>query len=116
VARFAIKPTSSILIPRRTVDRYGRETEILNHRPPRSVRRHPRGARSARPWWRAWSQIIIYARVGRSATIRRGRFRRRRGDGAAAERHCERIDMLELIRIIAGLENQVTVGNDDGGS
>jgi hypothetical protein len=33
-----------------------------------------------------------------------------------AARHCERIDMLELIRIIAGLENQVTVGNDDGGS
>ena len=28
VARFAVKPTSSILIPRRTVDRYGRETEI----------------------------------------------------------------------------------------
>jgi chorismate synthase len=28
VARFAVKPTSSILIPRRTVDRYCRETEI----------------------------------------------------------------------------------------
>jgi len=28
VARFAVKPTSSILIPRRTVDRYGRDTEI----------------------------------------------------------------------------------------
>jgi chorismate synthase len=28
VARFAVKPTSSILVPRRTVDRYGRETEI----------------------------------------------------------------------------------------
>ncbi len=28
VVRFAVKPTSSILIPRRTVDRYGRETEI----------------------------------------------------------------------------------------
>jgi chorismate synthase len=28
VARFAVKPTSSILIPRRTVDRYGRETDI----------------------------------------------------------------------------------------
>ncbi len=28
VARFAVKPTSSILIPRRTVDRYGRNTEI----------------------------------------------------------------------------------------
>jgi chorismate synthase len=28
VARFAVKPTSSILTPRRTVDRFGRETEI----------------------------------------------------------------------------------------
>jgi chorismate synthase len=29
VARFAVKPTSSILHPRRTVDRYGRETDIV---------------------------------------------------------------------------------------
>ena len=29
VCRFAVKPTSSILTPRRTVDRYGRETEIV---------------------------------------------------------------------------------------
>ena len=29
VARFAVKPTSSILSPRRTVDRHGRETEIV---------------------------------------------------------------------------------------
>src|SRR5438046_4912762 len=28
VCRFAVKPTSSILTPRRTVDRYGAETEI----------------------------------------------------------------------------------------
>src|SRR3546814_9791477 len=28
VVRFAVKPTSSILTPRRTVDRHGRETEI----------------------------------------------------------------------------------------
>jgi chorismate synthase len=28
VCRFAVKPTSSILTPRRTVDRYGKETEI----------------------------------------------------------------------------------------
>jgi chorismate synthase len=28
VARFVVKPTSSILIPRKTVDRYGRETEV----------------------------------------------------------------------------------------
>src|SRR3954451_20201914 len=29
VARFAVKPTSSILAPRKTVDRYGNETEIV---------------------------------------------------------------------------------------
>src|SRR5205814_6305328 len=29
VARFAVKPTSSILAPRLTVDRYGRETDIV---------------------------------------------------------------------------------------
>jgi chorismate synthase len=29
VARFAVKPTSSILTPRRTVDRYGDDTEIM---------------------------------------------------------------------------------------
>jgi chorismate synthase len=28
VCRFAVKPTSSILTPRRTIDRLGRETEI----------------------------------------------------------------------------------------
>jgi chorismate synthase len=28
VARYAVKPTSSILTPRKTVDRYGRETEV----------------------------------------------------------------------------------------
>ncbi|MFZ0838111.1 MAG: chorismate synthase, partial [Xanthobacteraceae bacterium] len=28
IVRFAVKPTSSILTPRRTVDRYGRETEV----------------------------------------------------------------------------------------
>ena len=33
VARFAVKPTSSILIPRKTVDRYGRETDVAG--PPR---------------------------------------------------------------------------------
>src|SRR4051794_17047628 len=29
VARFAVKPTSSILNPRRTIDRFGRETDIM---------------------------------------------------------------------------------------
>jgi chorismate synthase len=29
VARFAVKPTSSILTPRKTVDKYGRDTEVM---------------------------------------------------------------------------------------
>ena len=44
VVRFAVKPTSSILTPRKTVDRYGNETEVVHQGPPRSVRRAPRRA------------------------------------------------------------------------
>jgi chorismate synthase len=29
VARFAVKPTSSILTPRKTVDKYGRDAEVM---------------------------------------------------------------------------------------
>jgi chorismate synthase len=46
VARFAVKPTSSILTPRRTVDRYGHETEILTkgrHDPCVGIRAVPIG-------------------------------------------------------------------------
>lgn len=46
VARFAVKPTSSILIPRATVDRYGRETEIVTkgrHDPCVGIRAVPIG-------------------------------------------------------------------------
>ncbi len=46
VARFAVKPTSSILAPRRTVDRYGRETEIVTtgrHDPCVGIRAVPVG-------------------------------------------------------------------------
>ena len=43
VARFAVKPTSSILTPRRTVDRRQRHRD-LDQGPPRSLRRHPRRA------------------------------------------------------------------------
>jgi chorismate synthase len=46
VARFAVKPTSSILIPRRTVDRYGSETEIVTtgrHDPCVGIRAVPIG-------------------------------------------------------------------------
>jgi chorismate synthase len=46
VARFAVKPTSSILTPRRTVDRYGHETEIITkgrHDPCVGIRAVPIG-------------------------------------------------------------------------
>jgi chorismate synthase len=46
VVRFAVKPTSSILIPRRTVDRYGRETEVVTkgrHDPCVGIRAVPIG-------------------------------------------------------------------------
>jgi chorismate synthase len=46
VARFAVKPTSSILTPRRTIDRYGNETEIVTkgrHDPCVGIRAVPVG-------------------------------------------------------------------------
>jgi chorismate synthase len=46
VVRFAVKPTSSILTPRRTVDRAGRETEIATkgrHDPCVGIRAVPVG-------------------------------------------------------------------------
>ena len=46
VCRFAVKPTSSILQPRRTVDRYGRDTEIVTkgrHDPCVGIRAVPVG-------------------------------------------------------------------------
>jgi chorismate synthase len=46
VVRFAVKPTSSILTPRRTVDRYGRETEVVTkgrHDPCVGIRAVPVG-------------------------------------------------------------------------
>ena len=46
VARFAVKPTSSILNPRRTIDRFGRETEIMTkgrHDPCVGIRAVPVG-------------------------------------------------------------------------
>ena len=44
VARFAVKPTSSILTPRRTIDAQGHETDIAHQGSARSLRRHPGGA------------------------------------------------------------------------
>jgi chorismate synthase len=46
VARFAVKPTSSILTPRKTVDRYGRDTDIVTtgrHDPCVGIRAVPVG-------------------------------------------------------------------------
>jgi chorismate synthase len=46
VCRFAVKPTSSILSPRRTIDRHGNETEILTkgrHDPCVGIRAVPVG-------------------------------------------------------------------------
>jgi len=46
VVRFAVKPTSSILNPRRTIDRFGRETEIMTkgrHDPCVGIRAVPVG-------------------------------------------------------------------------
>jgi chorismate synthase len=46
VARFAVKPTSSILTPRKTVDRYGRETDVVTkgrHDPCVGIRAVPIG-------------------------------------------------------------------------
>jgi len=46
VARFAVKPTSSILTPRRTIDRFGNETEIVTkgrHDPCVGIRAVPVG-------------------------------------------------------------------------
>jgi chorismate synthase len=46
VARFAVKPTSSILTPRKTVDKYGRDTEVMTkgrHDPCVGIRAVPIG-------------------------------------------------------------------------
>jgi chorismate synthase len=46
VARFAVKPTSSILTPRKTVDRYGRDTDVMTkgrHDPCVGIRAVPIG-------------------------------------------------------------------------
>jgi chorismate synthase len=46
VARFAVKPTSSILTPRRTVDRYGHDAEVVTtgrHDPCVGIRAVPVG-------------------------------------------------------------------------
>ena len=44
VCRFAVKPTSSILTPRKTIDQRRQRDRHRHQGPPRPVRRHPRGA------------------------------------------------------------------------
>jgi len=50
VARFAVKPTSSILRPMKTITTEGQETENRHQGPPRPLRRHPRPFPSAKQW------------------------------------------------------------------
>ena len=42
VARFAVKPTSSILTPRRSINAKGEEIDVSHQGPARPLRRHPR--------------------------------------------------------------------------
>ncbi len=58
VARFAVKPTSSILTPRKTVDRYGNDTDVATKAATILAWASAR-CRSARPWWHACWPIII---------------------------------------------------------
>ena len=51
VARVAIKPTSSILTPRRTVDIHGHDTEIVTKAATTLVSASA-ACRSPKPWWR----------------------------------------------------------------
>ena len=66
VVRFAVKPTSSILSPRQTVDRSGRRYRHHDQGPPRSLRRHPRGAgRRGHDGLRAGRSFPAPSRAGR---------------------------------------------------
>jgi chorismate synthase len=42
VVNVAVKPTSSIRLARRSIDKAGKARHRRNARPPRSLRRHPR--------------------------------------------------------------------------
>ncbi len=66
VARFAVKPTSSILNPRRTIDRFGQRNRDHDQGPSRSLRRHPRGAGGrGDDGMRAGGSLSTSARPGR---------------------------------------------------
>src|ERR1700738_3015138 len=66
VARFAVKPTSSILSPHRGSQ--GRRHRYHDQRPPRPLRRHPRGAgRRSHDGLRARRSFPAASRAGRGA-------------------------------------------------
>ena len=52
--RIAIKPTSSIRLPRASIDRAGAADHGGDHRPPRPLRGHPRHADRRGACWRWW--------------------------------------------------------------
>ena len=82
VARFAVKPTSSILTPRRTVDRHGARDRDHDQGPPRPLRRHPRRAgRRGDGGVRARRPLSAPSRAGRRER-RPGRSRSRATDAA----------------------------------
>ena len=68
VARFAVKPTSSILSPRRTIDRSGDRDRDRHQGPSRSLRGHPRRAgRRSDDGMRARRSLSASARASRRA-------------------------------------------------
>ena len=82
VARFAVKPTSSILTPRRTVESAGAGDRDQHQGPARSVRRHPR---------RAGGRGDAGLRAGGSPAAAPRAEPRRAGGGTAAKEldcHC----------------------------
>ena len=76
VARFAVKPTSSILTPRQPSTATA-ATPISRPTAATILASASAPCRSARPWWRVSSPIIICAIAAKSARRPHGRFRRR---------------------------------------
>ena len=75
VVRFAVKPTSSILSPRKTVDRARRRHRHHDQGPPRSLRRHPRGAgRRGHDGLRAGRSFSAPSRAGGRVDFSSGRW------------------------------------------
>lgn len=66
VARFAVKPTSSILTPRQSIDKEGRNVDVVTKAGMTLASAFARFP-SAKPWWLVRSPIIICAIGARSA-------------------------------------------------